>query len=145
MARVEKSVLVGHSASEMFALVDQVEAYPEFLPWCGGTEVHSRDERVTLATIHINYMQIRQSFTTENLKDSPHSISMKLKEGPFSALEGKWLFQELDRQACKILFNLRYEFSSRLLEAAVGPVFSHIANTFVDAFVRRADKLYSES
>ena len=139
---VEKSVLVGHSAQQMFALVDAVEAYPEFLPWCDRTEVLHRDDASTRATIHINYRGARQSFTTRNAKDTPRTIAVKLVEGPFRVLDGEWRFTELAENACKIDFRLRYEFSSKVLEMLVGPVFSYIANTMVDAFVKRAESAY---
>jgi ribosome-associated toxin RatA of RatAB toxin-antitoxin module len=145
MAVVEKSVLVGHSARQMFELVEQVEHYPRFLPWCGGSEVKSRDAQTTVATINIDYLSVRQSFTTENSKQEPHLIVMKLKEGPFRELDGSWRFVELGEKACKVEFRLHYEFSSRLLETLVGPVFSHIANSLVDAFARRADSIYGAS
>ncbi|MFO7543353.1 MAG: type II toxin-antitoxin system RatA family toxin [Thiobacillus sp.] len=142
MARVEKSVLVAHSPERMFELVDRVEDYPAFLPWCGGTELKTRDDHLTVATIHIAYMGIRQSFTTENSKTHPHEMRIKLKEGPFSELEGDWSFIQLGDDACKIEFRLQYVFSSRVLETILAPVFSHITNTFVDAFVRRADEVF---
>lgn len=142
MARVEKSVLVGYSAAQMFALVDTVEHYPEFLPWCGGADVKWRDESTTIATLHIDYLQIKQSFTTENTKQAPHLIEMKLKDGPFRRLEGAWRFNALATDACKVEFCLEYEFASRWLETVIGPVFSHIANSFVDAFIHRADAVY---
>ena len=142
MSVVEKSVLVGHSAQQMFELVDAVEAYPEFLPWCDRTHVLYRDEATTRATIHINYRGARQSFTTENAKERPGNMKVGLVEGPFRVLDGEWRFTELARDACKIDFRLRYEFSSKVLEMLVGPVFSHIANTMVDAFVKRAEKVY---
>lgn len=142
MVKVEKSVLAGYSASQMFELVDSVERYPEFLPWCGGTELLQRDESLTIATIRIDYMQVKQSFTTENAKQAPHSMMLSLKEGPFRSLEGGWRFIELNQTACKIEFHLSYEFSSKLIESVVGPVFSKIADNFVDAFIRRAEKIY---
>ncbi len=123
-------------------LVDQVEQYPEFLPWCGGTEVKWRDELTTIATIKIDYIGIKQSFTTNNTKEMPHLINLKLQDGPFSHLEGSWRFVELSAEACKVEFDLHYEFSNKILEKLVGPVFSHIANSFVEAFVQRADKVY---
>lgn len=144
MARVEKSVLVAHSPERMFELVDRVEDYPAFLPWCGGTELKTRDDHLTVATIHIAYMGIRQSFTTENSKTHPHEMRIKLKEGPFSELEGDWSFIQLGDDACKIEFRLQYVFSSRVLETILAPVFSHITNTFVDAFVRRADEVFHQ-
>jgi ribosome-associated toxin RatA of RatAB toxin-antitoxin module len=143
MARVEKSVLVAHTPERMFALVDKVEEYPIFLPWCGGTELIVRDEFRTEATLHIAYMGIRQSFTTENTKQHPREMRIRLKEGPFSEMEGDWLFLPLGSDACKVEFRLQYVFSSRVLETILSPVFSHITNTFVDAFVRRADEVYS--
>ncbi|MDO9220365.1 MAG: type II toxin-antitoxin system RatA family toxin [Thiobacillus sp.] len=142
MARVEKSVLVAHTPERMFELVDRVEDYAVFLPWCGGTELKFRDENRTVATIHIAYMGIRQSFTTENLKIHPREMRIKLQDGPFSELSGDWLFSPLGDDACKVEFRLQYAFSNRMLETILAPVFSHITNTFVDAFVRRADEVY---
>jgi ribosome-associated toxin RatA of RatAB toxin-antitoxin module len=142
MARVEKSVLVAHTPERMFELVDRVEDYPVFLPWCGGTELKWRDELSTVATIHIAYMGIRQSFTTENAKTHPREMRIKLQNGPFSELEGDWSFVALGDEACKVEFRLQYVFSSRVLETILAPVFSHITNTFVDAFVRRADEVF---
>lgn len=142
MAVVEKSVLVGHSAEQMFALIDEVEAYPRFLPWCEAADVAFRDARTTRATLHINYHRVKQSFTTENAKEAPHRISVKLVEGPFRVLEGAWCLTPLAADACRIDFRLHYEFSSRLMEKLVGPVFSYIANMMVDAFVKRAEKIY---
>lgn len=143
MARVEKSVLVAHPPERMFELVDRVEEYPDFLPWCGGTELKLRDAQHTVATIHIAYLGIRQSFTTENTKTPPRAMRIRLKEGPFSELEGDWSFLPLGDDACKVEFRLHYVFSSRVLEAILAPVFSHITNSFVDAFVRRADEVYA--
>jgi len=142
MAQVEKTVLVGHSAQRMFDLVDMVELYPEFLPWCGGIDLIQRDEAVTVATLHIDYHRIKQNFTTENHKTYPSMMEIKLKDGPFRHLEGVWRFIPLSDDACKIEFRLNYEFSNAFLEKLIAPVFSHIANTFVDAFVERAEQVY---
>ncbi len=142
MAVVEKSVLAPYSAAQMFALVDDVEAYPQFLPWCGGTSVVPVNESTVHATVHINYHHIKHSFTTENVRQMPERIDIKLKNGPFRTLDGSWLFVPLSDSACKIELRLHYEFSSRLLETAVGPVFHYIANNFVDAFVHRAEAIY---
>jgi ribosome-associated toxin RatA of RatAB toxin-antitoxin module len=142
MAEVNSSVLVAHSASRMFALVDAIEKYPEFLPWCGGTELIFRDARVTRAIIHINFRGIRQRFSTENTKREPELMQIRLIEGPFKTLEGSWRFTDLNGAGCKIELNLRYEFSSRLLEKLVGSVFSYIAKSLVDAFVKRANGIY---
>lgn len=142
MADVHKTVLVGYSAEQMFLLVDEVERYPEFLPWCGGVGLKWRNEASTSATLHINYHGLKQSFTTENTKVFPGSMDIRLVDGPFRHLEGFWHFIPLASDACKIEFRLAYEFASPLLEKIIAPVFSHIANTFVDAFVERAERVY---
>ena len=142
MAVVHKSVLLGYSAEQMFALVDRVEDYPKFLPWCGGVEVREREGDRLVATLQINYHGVRQSFTTENVNSVPVSMKMRLVDGPFKSLDGTWTFKALRADACKIEFDLRYEFSSRLLEQIIGPVFSVIANSFVDSFCKRADVVY---
>ncbi len=141
MAAVKKLVLIEHSASRMFDLVDRIEDYPRFLPWCGGAELVERSDALTVATLHINYRGIKSDFTTENDKAYPQHMVIKLVDGPFRILDGTWDFKPLGDTACKITFSLHYEFASRLLEKAVGPVFGHIANTLVDSFVKRADQL----
>ncbi len=142
MAIVEKSVLAPYTAEQMFVLVDDVPAYPQFLPWCGGSSVSVVDARTVHATVHINDHHIKHSLTTENVRQAPERIDIKLQSGPFSTLEGSWLFIPLSDSACKIELRLHYEFSSKLLEMAVGPVFQYIANNFVDAFVHRAETIY---
>jgi len=144
MAEVVKSVLVPYSSHEMFELVDKVEDYAHFLPWCGGTELHFRDPQVTEATIHISYLQVRQHFTTRNTKTPGQEMLIKLKSGPFRSMEGYWRFKPLADTACKVEFALRYEFSNALLEKIVGPVFGMVTNGLVDAFVRRAETVYGE-
>ncbi|MBI3148608.1 MAG: type II toxin-antitoxin system RatA family toxin [Betaproteobacteria bacterium] len=145
MASVKKSVLVMHRPHEMFALVEGIERYPQFLPWCGATRVLERRDTLVIASIEIAYHGVRQTFTTENLHAEPREIIITLKDGPFRALEGAWRFTALGEAACKVEFELHYEFSSRTLEKIVGPVFHHIAHSFIDAFVRRAEDLYGVS
>lgn len=144
MAQVNKTVLVEYSPGQMFELVDRVEEYPLFLPWCGGTELHLRDEQTTVATLRIDFMGVKQSFTTENTKAPPLEMNINLQEGPFTQMQGHWKFKPLGDSACRIDFELKYSFSSGLLEAMLTPVFSHIANTFVDAFVHRAEEVYGK-
>ncbi len=142
MAVVHKSVLLGYSAEQMFTLVDRVEDYPQFLPWCGGVDVKQREEGRLVASIMINYHGVRQSFTTENTNVRPVSMTMRLLEGPFKQLHGTWTFKPLRDDACKIDFDLQYEFSNRLIESIIGPVFSMIATSFVDSFSKRAEQVY---
>lgn len=122
-----------------------MEGYPEFLPWCRRTELKFRDERQTVATLFIDYHAVKSHFTTENAKQAPTKMSIRLIDGPFRRLEGAWNFKPLAENACKIEFSLTYEFSSKVFEKIIGPVFNHIANTFVDAFVRRAEQVYGNT
>jgi ribosome-associated toxin RatA of RatAB toxin-antitoxin module len=145
MAEIEKSVLVGYSATQMFNLVDTVENYPDFLPWCSGASMELQDDDSAHATVNINYHHIKHSFTTKNTRCPPELIEMELVEGPFEHLDGRWHFIPLSENACKIEFRLHYTFSHRLLEKLVGPVFYMIANSFVDAFVERAEAIYGTS
>lgn len=145
MALVEKSVLIARSAEQMFDLVDNVEDYPEFLPWCSDTRVDFRDVTKTVATLHISFLSVKSHFTTENLKERPLRMSLRLVDGPFRRLEGSWLFRPLAENACKVEFKLSYEFSSRVFERIIGPVFGQITTTFVEAFVKRADEVYGDS
>jgi ribosome-associated toxin RatA of RatAB toxin-antitoxin module len=143
MAVVEKIVLVAHSAEQMFNLVDRVEDYPNFLPWCGGASVKELEGTTVHATVHIDYHHLKQHFTTENVRTPPHQIDMTLQDGPFKQFEGHWRFIPLSATACKIEFRLHYQFSNIFLEKLVGPVFHSIANSFVDAFIHRAEKVYT--
>ncbi|MCC7414459.1 MAG: type II toxin-antitoxin system RatA family toxin [Gammaproteobacteria bacterium] len=139
---VRKSALLPYSARQMFELVERVEDYPRFLPWCGSTEVARLDGSGVLATVTIEYRGIRQRFTTLNLNRPHEAISMRLREGPFARLEGEWRFRSLREDACKVEFSLDYVFARGVLGRALAPVFDQIARSFVDAFVRRADQLY---
>jgi len=142
MAIVEKSVLIGHSAAKMYALVADVKAYPQFLPWCSDTEVRLLDAHKAVATLHVNYHGLRLHFTTENRMDEGALIEMKLVNGPFKHLDGFWRFVPLAEHAAKVEFRLSYELSGKLVEKIAGPVFNHIASTFVEVFVKRAVVLY---
>lgn len=142
MAVVEKSVLIERTAVQMFELVDRVEDYPKFLPWCGGTELLERTDSKTAARIHINYHGLKAHFATENAKEIPRQMNIRLREGPFRSMDGVWRFTSLGETACKVEFRLQYEFSSRILEKALGPVFHHIASTFVESFVKRAQQIH---
>ena len=145
MLSVKKSVLVPFSAAAMFELVDRVELYPEFLPWCGGVVVLETHDGGKTARIDIDYHGVRAHFTTDNANTPPTMIVVTLNDGPFRHLHGEWRFRALAEEACKVEFELAYEFATHLLERAVGPVFAHIANTFIDAFVRRAEACYGEA
>jgi ribosome-associated toxin RatA of RatAB toxin-antitoxin module len=144
MQLVEKKVLVAHTPAQMFALVEKVENYPRFLPWCAKAEQHSREGDQQVASLHIDYLKILQHFTTRNTLRDGESILMELVEGPFQHLQGLWQFAPLGDFGCKVEFSLRYEFSSKILEKVIGPVFGHISGTLVDAFIKYADKVYGD-
>ena len=143
MHRSQKSVLVPFSARQMFDLVDDVARYPEFLPWCGGSEVLAQTDAGKTARVDINYHGVRAHFTTDNANAPPESIVVTLRDGPFRHLHGEWVFRPLAPDACKVEFTIAYEFKTHVLETLVGPVFNHIANSFIDAFVRRAEATYT--
>ena len=142
MTVVNRSALVGHSAEKMYALVADVESYPQFLPWCDRAVVSVNEPGRTVATLHINVRGLKKEFTTENFNRADARIDMKLVSGPFRSLEGSWVFNALSENACKVELTLRYQFASALLEKIAGPAFHDIADTFVDAFVRRADEKF---
>lgn len=147
MKHVRKSVLLWYSPREMYDLVTDVQAYPQFLPWCSKAEVvEAHDDGVT-ARLSLAYMGVQHAFTTRNVHQAGQSVAVQLVDGPFSRLEGHWRFHPLgrpgsDQTACKIEFDLAYAFSSVALEAVVSPVFDRVANTLVDSFVRRAEGVY---
>ena len=147
MKHVKKSVLLWYSSHEMYGLVTAVEDYPQFLPWCAKGEVLERRDDGMTARLHLAYAGLRHAFTTRNQHVPDSSVVLQLVDGPFSLLEGTWLFRELGKpgnqgQACKIEFDLGYAFSSPALETVVSPVFDRVANTFVDSFVKRAEDVY---
>jgi ribosome-associated toxin RatA of RatAB toxin-antitoxin module len=147
MKHVRKTVLLWYSPVEMYELVTDVLDYPSFLPWCDKAEVLEHHEDGITARLGLAYMGVRHAFTTRNLHVTGASVTVQLVDGPFSLLDGTWLFHPLGRpgseeQACKIEFDLRYAFSSKALETVVSPVFDKVANTFVDSFVRRAEDVY---
>jgi ribosome-associated toxin RatA of RatAB toxin-antitoxin module len=142
MASVQKSVLVSYSAAQMFELVERIEDYPRFLPWCGGATILERTQAETLARIDINYHGVRAHFTTSNRNRRPERIVIELRDGPFRNLDGTWRFHALAAAASKVELDMHYEFASSVMERLIGTVFGHIAHTFVDAFVRRAETVY---
>jgi ribosome-associated toxin RatA of RatAB toxin-antitoxin module len=143
---VKKSVLLWYSPREMFDLVVDVPAYPQFLPWCQRAEVLAQEPGAVTARLHLAYAGVRHAFTTRNTHVEGQSVSMSLVDGPFSHLDGVWRFLPIgpDGRACRVEFELSYAFASRPLELVVSPVFDRIANTFVDAFVTRAEQVHGK-
>ncbi|MCB1756530.1 MAG: type II toxin-antitoxin system RatA family toxin [Gammaproteobacteria bacterium] len=142
MTQIHKNALVMHTPAEMYKLVNEVEFYPDFLPWCRSSRVIERNQSEQRATIEIAKGPLNKSFSTVNTMEEPTSIHMRLEEGPFESLDGRWVFQALGDKGCKISLDIEFEFSSRLMRAVLNPVFSEICSTLVDAFVKRADQVY---
>jgi ribosome-associated toxin RatA of RatAB toxin-antitoxin module len=142
MKRISRSAIVEHRAAELYALVADIEAYPEFLPWCLEARLDDRSPAETRATLTAGMGRLRQSFTTRNDNRPGEGIDMRLVEGPFRSFSASWRFTALSESACRIDFSLEYEFSSRMLARLLEPLFDRIADTMVDAFARRADQVY---
>jgi ribosome-associated toxin RatA of RatAB toxin-antitoxin module len=144
MKRIARSAIVEHSAEQMFSLVDDVESYPRFLPWCRAAKVDERTAGSVQATLSAGMRGLKQTFSTRNELHPPKAMDMRLLKGPFRHFAASWRFKPLSAQACSVEFSLEYEMTgplARLLE----PLFDHIADTMVDAFTRRADDLHGKS
>lgn len=142
MTHIARSALVPYSAHEMFALVADIPSYPQFLPWCGGARIQSRDEDLVVASIDIAYKGVHKTFTTRNRLQTDKVLEMSLVEGPFKHLHGNWLFSGVGAEACRVSFDLDFEVSNRLLAVVINPVFTGIANQMVDSFAARARVVY---
>ena len=138
MKRVSRSAIVECGAMDFYALVEAIESYPDFLPWCSDAAVSERTPGRTVATLTLGVKGLRRSFTTENTNIPGRSIDLRLLEGPFKRFVAAWRFTPLQADASKVEFSLQYEFSSRIIAAALEPVFRRLADSTVDAFARRA-------
>jgi ribosome-associated toxin RatA of RatAB toxin-antitoxin module len=142
LRRVNKSALVTYAAADMYALVNDVERYPEFLPWCCGARVLSRTDTEMRASLDLSRSGFHKTFTTHNRLEQGRAITMTLVDGPFRHLEGRWRFQDLDHEGSKVMLDMEFEFSGMLLDLMAGPVFHEICNSLVDAFVQRAKAVH---
>ncbi|RAP35134.1 ubiquinone-binding protein [Legionella quinlivanii] len=142
MTIVQKSRIVKFSCEQMYTLVNEVEHYAEFLPYCSQSIIHHRDADEVQATLLISAAGMNKSFTTRNRLQANKMIEIRLVDGPFSHLEGFWRFDEVD-EGCKISFDLEFEFAGRMFSMLLGPIFEQITNKMVDAFCDRAENLYA--
>jgi ribosome-associated toxin RatA of RatAB toxin-antitoxin module len=142
MKRLSRSAILEHDVHKLYGLVEDIEEYPRFLPWCARAEVHERGLGSTRATLTVGVRGVRQSFTTQNTNRRDEGIDMRLVHGPFRHFIASWRFKALAPGACRIEFTLEYEFSNRGLAKLLEPLFNNIADTMVDAFTRRADEVY---
>ncbi|MDA0787879.1 MAG: type II toxin-antitoxin system RatA family toxin [Proteobacteria bacterium] len=142
MRQVERSALVPFSAGLMFDLVNDVARYPEFLPWCTGSEVLAESPHEMIARIEIGGVGFRQQFTTRNQLRRPDSMSLSLIDGPFRVLEGSWRFTQLGDAGCKVALSLQFEVKGGLMNLALEKLFDGAAERLVDAFCDRAMASY---
>ena len=141
MEKVSRSAAVPYSAKCLYDLVNDVESYPQFLPWCGGAKILEKSSSEIVASVEISKGAMRKTFTTQNTLHPHDRIEMKLVSGPFKTLHGIWQFEALDENTCRVSLDLEFDFSNRVIAMVVGPVFHHIANTLLDAFVERAHQV----
>ena len=139
MPKIQRSALVEHSAARMFALVNDIVAYPRRFDWCESAQVLEADDAHVVARLDLGLGALRTWFTTENTLSPPHHIDMQLRDGPFRKLSGRWQFHALDESACKVTLTLEFEPLSRLLTPALVLGFQGLADRMVDDFVRVAD------
>ena len=142
MAVVNRNALVAQSAKRMFDLVNDVAKYPEFLPGCSGSRIHSQSDSMMEASVEVAKAGIKHTFKTQNQLIDGQAISMSLLDGPFKHLKGQWSFTPLSESACKVELSLDFEFSSKLVELAFGKIFNELANSMVTAFCERAKVIY---
>ncbi|CUA83080.1 type II toxin-antitoxin system RatA family toxin [Pseudidiomarina woesei] len=145
MPTIERSALVPYSDAQMYALVNDVDRYPEFVPGCRTATVLESTDDMKVARLDISKAGISKSFTTRNSLEPHERIGMELVDGPFQYLRGGWSFHALDQNACKIVLKLEFEFANRLLGMAFGKIFNELQSRMVDAFVQRAQQVYGNS
>ncbi|EIC84389.1 type II toxin-antitoxin system RatA family toxin [Serratia sp. M24T3] len=143
MPHISRSALVPFSAEQMYSLVNDVDAYPKFLPGCTGSRVLDKTDNTMVAAVDVAKAGISKTFTTKNTLTSNQSIDMQLVDGPFRKLLGGWNFTPLSPEACKVELNLDFEFTNKLIELAFGKIFKELAGSMVQAFTQRAKEVYS--
>lgn len=142
MLNIRKSVITPHTPAQMYALVSDIEHYPQYLPWCPSSKVISRNDNIVVGKVDISYLKVKAHFTTANTNFENQRIEMNLVDGPFKHLKGYWNFIPLGEQGCKIEFSLDYTFSNFIIEKVIGTVFEIVIKNIVDAFIKKAHEIY---
>lgn len=142
MPLINRSAIVPYSAEQMYDLVDDIESYPKFLPWCQEATIQSRNEDEVHATLHLAWKGMTKSFTTCNRLQKPKMMEIRLVEGPFKQLEGFWRFSPLGEEGSKVSLDLQFEFANLLLAMAFGKLFEEVTDKLVNAFCERAKEVY---
>lgn len=138
MREVKRSALIAESPARMYGLVNDIERYPEFVPWCTAARVVSRKEGEVVATLAIKRGPLHSEFTTRNLLEPDKRVLMQFVSGPFRVLEGLWTFTPLGELGCRVELEMRFEFANRVAATLFEPLFENTAASLVDAFVKRA-------
>jgi len=142
MPSISRSALVMYSVDQMYQLINDVLAYPQFLPDCSNSKIISQNESSVTASLLVSKAGLKKWFTTKNTLVSNQQVMLELVDGPFNKLQGYWLLTPLSEDACKVSLDLEYEFSNRILDLAFGRVFNHMTNNMVQAFTQRAKQVY---
>ena len=142
MPSIHRSALVPYSNKQMFDLVNDIESYPAFLPWCRHAQVTARESLALCASIEVAKGPVAKRFSTRNTLVTDQRIDMQLLDGPFRSLQGTWLFNPDNSGLCQVVFKLEFEYSNTLVATTLGPLFEQAADRLVQAFCRRAEELY---
>jgi ribosome-associated toxin RatA of RatAB toxin-antitoxin module len=142
MALVKKTALVGYSPKQMFELVNLIEDYPLFLPWCRESHIITQQEHQVEASLDIAWAGMHKSFTTRNVLYPFHKIEIQLINGPFKHLHGNWVFTAMGSHGCKVELDLEFEFAGHFLDTLFQSIFHKMANELVDLFCKRAADIY---
>lgn len=142
MPSISRSALVMYSVDQMFQLINDVLAYPQFLPDCGNSKIIAEDDNSVTAALLVSKAGLKKWFTTKNTHISNQQVQLELVDGPFNKLHGRWLLTPLSEDACKVSLELEYEFSNKVFDLAFGRVFNHLTNNMVQAFTQRAKEVY---
>ena len=142
MTTIHRHAITPYSTGQMYAIVEDIAAYPDFLPWCRSATILDKEQDVVTARLELAKGSVHKTFTTCNRSMPGKMIEVRLLEGPFHHLEGFWRFEALGENACKVSLDLDFEFKNRMVGMVVGPVFNPVANSLVDSFCKRADELY---
>lgn len=142
MTEIIKTTVVPYTPEEMYVLVNDIESYPIFLPWCTAAKILSQQEKRLTATLLFALGKIKQSFTTENIMQNGSQIEMRLIEGPFKHLKGYWKFNLEDEQSCQIQLYMHFEFKNKIIKHTLGKVFYKVMDSLVESFVQRAQQIY---
>lgn len=142
MASISRNALVMFSVEQMYQLINDIAAYPQFIPDCGDSKIISEDKHEMVAGLLVAKGGLKKWFTTKNTLISNSEVKMTLVDGPFKTLTGSWQLTALSEEACKISLHLDYEFSSKVFDLAFGRVFNSLANNMVQAFTQRAKEVY---